>query len=153
MEQGKVKYTYRDTGLSSHMEDYIEAIVMLSSDNKVVRVKDIAKKLNIKMPSVSAALAKLKEMDLIEYEKYGYVELTDKGQELADRVLRRHEFLIDFFTTVLQIEDAMADDEACKVEHALAPRTCSQIHRLLDFYKAEESAGGEWIARLKKALK
>lgn len=153
MEQGKVKYTYRDTGLSSHMEDYIEAIVMLSSDNKVVRVKDIAKKLNIKMPSVSAALAKLKEMDLIEYEKYGYVELTDKGQELADRVLRRHEFLIDFFTTVLQIEDAMADDEACKVEHALAPRTCSQIHRLLDFYKAEESAGGEWVARLKKALK
>ena len=153
MEQGKVKYTYRDTGLSSHMEDYIEAIVMLSSDNKVVRVKDIAKKLNIKMPSVSAALAKLKEMDLIEYEKYGYVELTDKGQELADRVLRRHEFLIDFFTTVLQIEEAMADDEACKVEHALAPRTCSQIHRLLDFYKAEESAGGEWVARLKKALK
>lgn len=153
MEQGKVKYNYRDTGLSSHMEDYIEAIVMLSSDNKVVRVKDIARKLDIKMPSVSAALAKLKEMDLIEYEKYGYVELTEKGLELAGRVLSRHEFLIDFFITVLQLEGGMADDEACKVEHALAPRTCSQIHRLLDFYKAEDSAGSEWVARLKKALK
>ncbi len=148
-----MKYTYRDTGLSSHMEDYIEAIVMLSAGNRVVRVKDIARKLNIKMPSVSAALARLKEMELIEYEKYGYVELTDKGQDLAGRVLRRHEFLIDFFTTVLRIESGAADEEACKVEHALSPRTCSQIHRLLDFYKAEDIAGSEWVERLKKVLK
>lgn len=152
-EQGKTKYSYRDTGLTPHMEDYMEAIVMLSASNKVVRVKDIAKKLDIKMPSVSAALAKLKEMDLIDYEKYGYIELTEKGQEIADRVFKRHTFLTDFFTSVLQIDVAAADEEACKVEHALAPHTCSRIHRLLDFYKTEESDQSEWIARLKKALK
>ena len=152
-DQGKTKYSYRDTGLTPHMEDYMEAIVVLSASNRVVRVKDIAKKLDIKMPSVSAALAKLKEMDLIDYEKYGYIELTEKGQEIADRVFKRHTFLTDFFTSVLQLEDAAADEEACKVEHALAPQTCSRIHRLLDFYKSEESSQGEWIARLKKALK
>ena len=152
-EQGKAKYSYRDTGLTPHMEDYVEAIVMLSATNKVVRVKDIAKKLNIKMPSVSAALAKLKEMELIEYEKYGYVELTERGQDLADRVLKRHNCLIDFFTNVLQIDCGTADGEACKVEHDLAPNTCSQLHRFLEFYKAEESSGSEWIARLKKVLK
>ncbi|HQF08094.1 MAG TPA: metal-dependent transcriptional regulator [Spirochaetota bacterium] len=153
MEQGKSKYSYRDTGLTPHMEDYIEAIVMLSATNRVVRVKDIAGKLNIKMPSVSAALAKLKEMDLIDYEKYGYVELTEKGQDLAGRVLKRHNCLIDFFSTVLQVEREAADCEACKVEHDLAPETCSQIHKFLDFYKEEESAGSEWVGRLKKALK
>ncbi|HOT44384.1 MAG TPA: metal-dependent transcriptional regulator [Spirochaetota bacterium] len=153
MEQGKSKYSYRDTGLTPHMEDYVEAIVMLSATNRVVRVKDIAGKLNIKMPSVSAALAKLKEMDLIDYEKYGYVELTEKGQDLAGRVLKRHNCLIDFFSTVLQVEREAADCEACKVEHDLAPETCSQIHKFLDFYKEEESAGSEWVGRLKKALK
>ena len=153
MEQSKSKYSYRDTGLTSHMEDYVEAIVVLSSTNRVVRVKDIASKLNIKMPSVSAALAKLKEMDLIDYEKYGYVELTEKGQDLAGRVLKRHNCLIDFFANVLQVDQESADCEACKVEHVLAPDTCSQIHKFLDFYKEEESAGSEWVARLKKALK
>ena len=152
-DQGKIKYSYRDTGLTPHMEDYMEAIVMLSSSNRVVRVKDIARKLDIKMPSVSAALAKLKEMDLIDYEKYGYIELTEKGQEIADRVFKRHTFLTDFFISVLQIDEAAADEEACKVEHALSPHTCSRIHRLLDFYKAEESGQNDWIARLKKALK
>lgn len=153
VDQGKSRYSYRDTGLSPHMEDYVEAIVVLSETNRVVRVKDIAKKLNIKMPSVSAALAKLKEMDLIEYEKYGYIELTDKGQELANRVLKRHNCLIDFFSNVLQVNPAEADSEACKVEHALAPGTCSQIHKFLDYYKEEEAAGSEWVARLKKLLK
>ncbi len=111
-DQGKSKYSHRDTGLTPHMEDYMEAIVMLSASNRVVRVKDIAKKLDIKMPSVSAALAKLKEMDLIDYEKYGYIELTEKGEEIADRVFKRHTFLTDFFETVLQIDAAAADGEA-----------------------------------------
>jgi DtxR family transcriptional regulator, Mn-dependent transcriptional regulator len=153
MEQGKYKYSYRDTGLSPHMEDYMEAIGVLSAANKVVRVKDIAKKLSIKMPSVSAALTKLKELELIDYEKYGYIELTEMGRELSARVLKRHNCLIDFFANVLQVEGVTADGEACKVEHDLTPHTCAQIHKFLDFYKAEEAAGIDWIARLKKALK
>jgi DtxR family transcriptional regulator, Mn-dependent transcriptional regulator len=153
MEPAKSKYSYRDTGLTSNMEDYMEAIIMLSGENRVVRVKDIANKLSIKMPSVSAALAKLKDMELIMYEKYGYIELTDRGLEIADRVLKRHNCLIDFFTSILQIDCGNADNEACKVEHALAPQTCAQIHKFLDFYKNEESMDKDWIARLKKALK
>lgn len=152
-DQVKAKYSYRDTGLTPHMEDYVEAIFMLSATNKVVRVKDIARKLNIKMPSVSAALARLKEMELIDYEKYGYVELTERGNELADRVLKRHNCLIDFFANVLQIEGVAAEGEACRVEHDLQPSTCAKIHKFLDFYKAEESSGSDWVARLKKALK
>lgn len=153
IEQAKMKYSYRDTGLTPHMEDYVEAIFMLAASNKVVRVKDIAKKLNIKMPSVSAALARLKEMELIDYEKYGYVELTERGNELADRVLKRHNCLIDFFANVLQVDCGAAEGEACRVEHDLEPDTCSQIHKFLDFYKEEESSGSEWVARMKKALK
>ncbi len=152
-EQRKSKYSYRDTGLTPNMEDYMEAIVILASENRVVRVKDIAKKLGIKMPSVSAALSKLKEMDLIEYEKYGYIELTEEGLDIADGVLKRHNCLADFFSSVLQIDCEAADGEACRVEHALSPRTCGQLHRFLDFFKAEVVSESEWVERLKKHLK
>lgn len=144
---------FRDTGLSSHMEDYVEAIVMLSAENRVVRVKDIAAKLCITMPSVSAALVKLKEMGLIDYEKYGYVTLTERGRELAERVLMRHNCLIAFFTTLLQMGDEAAEIEACRVEHVLQSDTCDKIRRLLDFFQSEERSNQEWVDRFKKALR
>ncbi len=69
---------FESTDLSANMEDYMETISLLSSRNRVVRVKDIAKTLKITMPSVTAALNKLREKDLIYYEKYGFIELTDQ---------------------------------------------------------------------------
>ena len=143
---------YRDTGLSSHMEDYMEAIAMLMVTNKVVRVKDIAKKLNIKMPSVTAALNKLKEMELIEYEKYGFIELTEEGRVIADRVYNKHSCLAQFFEKILKLSPEDADTEACKVEHALTANSCIQLHKFLRFFEKEEEAGEDWIARLHKYL-
>ena len=139
---------YGNTGLSSNMEDYMEAIAMLASDNRVVRVKDIAKKLDIKMPSVTAALNKLKEMELIEYEKYGFVELTEKGQEIADHVYNKHTCLSEFFHKVLQLDPVKADEEACKVEHTLTPETCVQLHRFMQFARTAREKKAPWFTEL-----
>ncbi|MCP4130685.1 MAG: metal-dependent transcriptional regulator [bacterium] len=143
---------YGATDLSSHMEDYMEAIALLAANNKVVRVKDIAQKLDIKMPSVTAALNKLKEMSLIEYEKYGFVELTEQGESIAMKVCNRHSCLLDFFTHVLMLENKTANIDACKVEHNLSPETCTRIHKFLEFYKSEEKNNREWINKLKTLL-
>ncbi|PKL37702.1 MAG: metal-dependent transcriptional regulator [Spirochaetae bacterium HGW-Spirochaetae-1] len=144
---------YKDTGLSSHMEDYMEAIVILTSDNRVVRVKDIAKKLNIKMPSVTAALNKLKELHLIEYEKYGFIELTNDGRIIADRVYNKHACLSGFFKKVLTLNPENADSEACKVEHVLSTETCIRLHKFMDFIGEEEENKEGWIDRLHDRLK
>ena len=146
------KHLYDDTGLSSHMEDYMETIWILSSENRVVRVKDIARSLNIKMPSVSAALTKLREMDLIDYEKYGFIELTEKGKSIAQLVYNRHECLYKFFSKVLLLDDKDADSEACKVEHVLEPETCRKLHRFLFYFNSEDEKGKAWVRELAKAL-
>lgn len=143
---------YGSTTLSSHMEDYIEAIAVLSETNKVVRVKDIAAILKIKMPSVTSALNKLKEMDLIEYEKYGYIELTATGEIIAKRVMSRHMCLKEFFLTVLKLPPHVAEQEACKIEHHISAETCKRIHRFLLYYKSQEAADKEWIRTLTKVL-
>jgi len=47
-------------GLTPTMEDYLEAMYNLSKEKKAVRVKDIAKKLGVKMPTVTSMLKSLK---------------------------------------------------------------------------------------------
>ncbi len=143
---------YKSTSLSPHMEDYIEAIAVLSDTNKVVRVKDIAAILKIKMPSVTSALNKLKEMDLIEYEKYGYIELTEAGEITAKRVMSRHMCLKEFISKVLQLPPHIAEQEACKIEHHISAETCKRLHRFLIYFKSEEAADREWVKTLSKVL-
>ncbi|HOO73272.1 MAG TPA: metal-dependent transcriptional regulator [Spirochaetota bacterium] len=142
-----------DTGLTSNMEDYIETIWLLSKEKKVVRVKDIAGSLEIKMPSVTAALNKLKEMELIEYEKYGFIELTEKGKTAAQKVYGRHSCLRDFFHKVLQIDLDQANADACRVEHVLSPDACSRLSSFLDFYSGEQKKESKWVHKLETLMK
>ncbi len=143
---------YADTDLTPHMEDYIERIAILSRNNRVVRVKDIAAELKIKMPSVTSALNKLKELGLIDYEKYGYIELTPTGSIISDRVLSRHICLTEFFSRVLKLPSDRAEAEACKIEHHITPDLCKRIHKFLIYFRKEESAGKDWTSELNTLL-
>ncbi len=144
---------FEDTDLTANMEDYMETIALLSENSRVVRVKEIAASLNIKMPSVSAALSKLKEKGLIEYEKYGYVELTPDGREIAEKVYSRHRTIAGFLTTILNFTAEEANEEACKLEHYFTPKTCRNISRFMKFYIKESEANEQWVSRLKNCLK
>jgi len=143
---------YMNTELSSNMEDYIETIAILAGNSKVVRVKDIAKMLNIKMPSVTSALNKLRDIKLIDYEKYGYIELTEEGKYLAERIYHRHTCLTDFFKLVMKLDPHDAERIACKMEHDISAEACTKLHKFLEFYKDEEGKDKEWTKRLKKYL-
>ncbi|TAL35001.1 MAG: metal-dependent transcriptional regulator [Spirochaetes bacterium] len=143
---------FGSTELSPNMEDYLERIALLATRQRVVRVKDIAKSLEITMPSVSAALARLREKGLIESEKYEYIELTPQGKELADRVYRKHSFLADFFHTVLRMDRNAADSEACKLEHHLSPEACRQIFRLVEFHRDQAGSESGWTGDLRNIL-
>ena len=107
--------------LTSVMEDYLEAIFDLDKEKRVVRVKDIAKRMDVKMPTVSSMLKSLNNKGLVYYEKYEYVELTKDGAEVGKEMRRRHKILLKFLTKILKIEFIIADEEACKMEHTLAP--------------------------------
>ena len=45
--------------LSQSLEDYLEAIFHLIQENRVARVKDVAARLSVQMPSVTGALRSL----------------------------------------------------------------------------------------------
>ncbi len=144
--------SFEETDLSAHMEDYIESIIILSEKNRVVRVKDIARHLNIKMPSVTAALTKLREKGLIHYEKYSFVDLTEEGKKIGAAVYRKHSFLKDFFHDILRMGRESSDKEACRLEHHISPEAFGQIYRLMEFYRNENNSSRQWTQDLRGIL-
>lgn len=131
--------------LTSVMEDYLEAIFDLDQEKKFVRVKDIAKRMNVKMPTVSSMLRTLKARGLVNYEKYEYVELTRDGSKVGKEMRRRHEVLLRFLTEILEIEFDIADEEACKMEHTLSSTTLDSLTDFMEFIQTCPRAGDSWL--------
>jgi DtxR family Mn-dependent transcriptional regulator len=136
--------------LTSVMEDYLEAICDLNKEKKVVRVKDIAKRMDVKMPTVSSMLKTLNARGLVHYEKYEYVELTKDGVDVGKEMRRRHQVLFDFLTKILKIEQSVADEEACKMEHALSAETLDSLTDFMGFVQACPRAGKSWLKHFEK---
>ncbi len=112
-----------DKELSSSSQDYLEAILELSDENKGVRVTDIANKLSIKKASVTQAINILSEDGLVLKERYGPVFLTEKGLEEAERVKIKHYLLKYFFEKILGVNEKTAENDACLIEHSLSEET------------------------------
>lgn len=132
--------------LSASLEDYIEAIYHIVTEKQVARGKDISSRLDVSGPSVTEALRALSKKGLINYVPYEVITMTEKGREVAEDVIERHEALKQFFTAVLALDHDLAEDGACKIEHT-APREI--IHRMVQFIKFLEicpRGGKELIA-------
>ena len=134
-----------ETPLTSVMEDYLEAIFDLDNEKRVVRVKDIAKRMNVKMPTVSGMLKTLNNKGLVYYEKYEYIELTKDGADVGKEMRRRHKILCKFLTEILKIEFKIADKEACKMEHTLSSATLDSFTDFMEFVQTCPRAGKSWL--------
>ena len=115
--------------MTKSSEDYIEAIHVLIRETGRARVRDVAKSLNVKMPSVVKAISELKKLELVEQEPYGDIELTEKGRRCASLILGRHT-LLKAFLVKLGVADKIADRDACLMEHILSAET---LDRMRDF--------------------
>ena len=131
--------------LTPAMEDYLEAIFNLSKEKRVVRVKDIAKRLDVKMPTVTSMLKTLSKRELIDYEKYEYLELTKKGFEVGREIHRRHYILRGFLTDILNVDFEKADEQACKMEHAISTSTLDRFIEFMEFIQFCPRVGLDWL--------
>ena len=125
----------KEEKLAPRLEDYLETIYLIEKRNGVARVKEIARERNVKMPTVTEVLRRLSERGYILYEPYGYVRTTEKGREYAESLYKKHEVLIDFMKTVLQLPPEVAEEEGCLMEHHLSKETVERIQRLTEFFK------------------
>jgi DtxR family Mn-dependent transcriptional regulator len=123
--------------ITKREEEYLETMYLLHKNKGVIRIKDIAKALDVKPPSVVDALKKLREKGLVEYEKYDRILLTDRGKEIAENIYAKHQLLTKFFVDVLGIPPEIAEEDACQFEHYVHDITVKRIREFAQFIQEQ----------------
>ncbi|HRY77178.1 MAG TPA: metal-dependent transcriptional regulator [Candidatus Izemoplasmatales bacterium] len=110
---------------SESMEDYLEMINMLGGDN--VRSVDIATHMHVSKASVNRAVNVLIEKGLVHKAPYGEIGLTDLGRATSEAVLHKHTVIRRFLIDILGVPQAVADTEACGIEHNVGEDTLKRL--------------------------
>jgi len=133
--------------LTSSLEDYLEAVLFLVRRGRVARVRDIARRLAVGMPSVTSALKILSKRKLVNYDPYEVITLTDRGREVAERIAQRHDVLRRFLTDVLGVDAETAETNACRMEHSIDSTVLERLESFAEFTHRCPRAGDDWVAR------
>jgi len=107
-------------------EMYLEAILVLSEQGRVVHSVDVAAYLKVTKPSVSRAMSNLKEAGYLTMGADGSIKLTARGKRKAVAVYDRHVTLTKFLES-LGVDKKTATEDACRIEHIISNKTFAQI--------------------------
>lgn len=117
--------------LTKALEMYVKVAYELEEALGNATVSDIAERLGVKAPSVTAALQKLDSMGMVKYQRYQNVKLTRVGKTVAKKLHNRNKTLMDFLLMIGVNED-IASTDACEIEHVVNPET---IEKLAEYLK------------------
>ena len=111
-------------------EMYLETIYVLSQKSSRVRSIDICEHLGYSKPSVSRAVGILKRGEYITVDEGGYLSLTDLGKQTAEQLYERHTLLTQMLVT-LGVDEKIATEDACRIEHVISPEAFEAIKRYM----------------------
>lgn len=111
-------------------EDYLETILILNQRMSHVRSIDIAQELSFSKPSVSVAMKNLRENNYITVDGNGYINLTESGMEIANKIYERHVFLTEWLSSI-GVDKKIAAEDACRIEHVISPESFSAIKKYI----------------------
>lgn len=118
--------------LTSAMEDYLEMIYRNSGEQGYIRINTLSELLNVKPSSTTKMVQRLSKLDMVNYEKYGIVVLTNQGKEIGKFLISRHE-IIELFFKQLGIKSSLKQVEL--IEHDISVDTLENINLLNMFFK------------------
>jgi DtxR family Mn-dependent transcriptional regulator len=114
------------------MEQYLQTICKLSSEQSPVALSALADQLGISPVSANEMIKKLVARELVTYEPYKGVTLTAEGQTQALRVIRRHRLWERFLADVLGLPWDRVHQEACQLEHATSSLVEEKLAQFLN---------------------
>lgn len=143
----------KDNKLTSSLENYLCAIYAIEKQNKAARVKDISNHLSIGAPSVSEAMKALEKKEYINYEPYGLITLTKKGEKLVVEKIKRNEIISNFLKDVLIVDEDAVAENAKKIEYELSEDVLEKFVRFLTFMQTCSCKEPKWIKSFKHYAK
>lgn len=116
--------------ITEAMEDYLEMIYRKTTNKKEIKINELSKLLNVKPSSVSKMINRLKELNLVYFEKYKTITLTKEGKYIGKYLLYRHNVLKNFFKYINKEEYKLSQVE--KIEHFIDYTSIKNIEKLLN---------------------
>ena len=114
-------------------EDYLESILRLHKKKGFARSVDVAKELGVTRPSVSSAMKKLREKEMIYFSDRGHIFFTDAGKAIAEEVYKKH-LLIKKVLLTIRVNEKNAAREAADIEHVISDETYECLSAFYDSY-------------------
>ena len=107
-------------------EDYLEAILVLQKKSGIVRSVDLARHMGFSKPSISHAVGVLKNGGFLNVEEDGYLNLTNAGREVAEKIYERHQFFTEQLVAV-GVDRETAERDACRIEHVISEEAFEKL--------------------------
>lgn len=109
-------------------EDYLESVLILKNRLGNVRSIDIVNYFDYSKPSISVAMKNLRMNGYVTVDSKGYIELTEKGSEIANKMYERHTLLTKWLTA-LGVDEKIAVEDACRIEHVISDESFEAIKK------------------------
>jgi len=143
------EYMKREEGpLTASLEDYLEMIYRLSKETSFTRINDIAEALNVQPSSTTKAIQKLAELNLINYEKYGIVLMTEEGKRIGEILIKRHQVIEDFLR-LIGVNEEILLEETEKIEHTISAETVQTFTSFVAFFNNRPNIINQFYEYLK----
>lgn len=133
--------------ITESMEDYLEMLCRHMQDHAYMRINLLAQMLNVRPSSASKMVSKLRDLGLVQSEKYGLITLTEEGATVGTYFLWRHSVLHRFFCLLNHTDNELKQVE--QVEHFINRHTLEQLEKLtarMEQWEMEESGPPQDIA-------
>ncbi|ENN96802.1 iron dependent repressor [Methanocaldococcus villosus KIN24-T80] len=122
--------------MSRSIEDYLEKIYLFVKENKrPIKTTELAKMLNINPSAITNMAKRLKELGYVKYEPYVGISLTKEGEEIAKKIIEKHQTIKTFLIICLGLNEEEADEEACKLEHVVSDKVLDRLKMFIEDYK------------------
>jgi DtxR family Mn-dependent transcriptional regulator len=131
---------FSEKEVSHSMAHYLQAVAALKGQKGFARVGDIAEHLGVSKSGVTSMLRSLQGRGLVDHERYGCVELTDSGRRLAERTESSRRVLSIFLSEILGVEERVAEEDACMIEHLVSPEVAVELLRITTFLRSMHPA-------------
>src|SRR6187397_1412886 len=108
--------------LSEATQEYLESIYWLYESGIERTQANLARALQVSQPSVSEMLRRMVDDDLVSRDEAKLINFTDRGREVAERIVARHRLVEAYLVKVMGIPWDDVHEEAHAMEHSISPR-------------------------------
>lgn len=116
--------------ISESAENYLEAILVLSTQKPVVRSIDVVNYTGYRKSSICVAMKNLNTRGLITIDPEGYIHLTEDGMKIASMIYERHQVLSEWLIR-LGVDEKIALEDACRIEHDISRESFAAIKKYI----------------------